>query len=233
MATYLLPKGEPLSSPVTTPGLPATGAGGMADAGVTPLAALLAALPGAVALLVGGRRARRRQSSGAGLQHLAAIGDTPLAGATDAPSPASRLGMSPTNGPDRGTTYGGGDVRAGHRVRGGAGRGPAARGALAAPGTGGPTAGLPAAPGAAGRRLPAAGGGLPLRRPGAAAAALDDPDRRRCAAERWTPPRANSACWSARATRAAVRRCCCGVRGRRRRTAGRSAGATACPRPRR
>ena len=87
MATYLLPQGVPLSEPVTTPGLPATGAGGMADAGVTPLAALLAALPGAVALLVGGRRARRRQSSGAGLQHLAAIGDTPLAGATDAPMP--------------------------------------------------------------------------------------------------------------------------------------------------
>jgi quercetin dioxygenase-like cupin family protein len=41
LAVYLLPKGAPLSTPVTTPGLPATGAGGTAYRASDPLAALL------------------------------------------------------------------------------------------------------------------------------------------------------------------------------------------------
>jgi quercetin dioxygenase-like cupin family protein len=53
---FLLPKGAPLSNPVTTPGLPATGGGGTAERLSLPLVTLL----GGVLLLAGGWRLRRR-----------------------------------------------------------------------------------------------------------------------------------------------------------------------------
>ena len=56
LATYLLPKGAPLSTPVTTPGLPATGAGGTVQRSALPLVALLLG----TLLLAGGWGVRRR-----------------------------------------------------------------------------------------------------------------------------------------------------------------------------
>ena len=56
-AVYLLPKGAPLSTPVTTPGLPATGAGGTAQRSALPLVALLLG----TLLLAGGWGVRRRR----------------------------------------------------------------------------------------------------------------------------------------------------------------------------
>ncbi len=59
LATYLLPKGAPLSTPVTMPGLPATGAGGAAHRSpVLGVALLLGGL-----LLAGGWGMRRRLGS--------------------------------------------------------------------------------------------------------------------------------------------------------------------------
>ena len=55
LATYLLPKGAPLSTPVTTPGMPATGAGGGAPRSSLPTVALLIGT-----LLAGGWGLRRR-----------------------------------------------------------------------------------------------------------------------------------------------------------------------------
>ena len=56
LAVYLLPKAAPLSTPVTTPGMPATGAGGVAHRPSAPLAALL--LGGALLAIGWGRRRR-------------------------------------------------------------------------------------------------------------------------------------------------------------------------------
>ncbi len=56
LATYLLPKGAPLSTPVATPGLPNTGAGGTAHRSSLPMVALLSG----TLLLAGGWGLRRR-----------------------------------------------------------------------------------------------------------------------------------------------------------------------------
>ncbi len=59
LVTYLLPQGAPLSTPVTAPGLPATGAGGAAPGADRPW--LLAVALGLAALVGAGAVARRQR----------------------------------------------------------------------------------------------------------------------------------------------------------------------------
>jgi hypothetical protein len=61
LPTYLLPKGAPLSTPATTPGVPATGGGGMASPPHRWWIALVTA-PILIVLVTGwyGRRRSRR-----------------------------------------------------------------------------------------------------------------------------------------------------------------------------